>query len=333
MESTALELQKTNKELQSETAVMRKRYQTLVQTVDSLENKCDEYRVQLEELQIERMRLQREMANSLSLKLTQKESGYELGSDNESDTTEKDEAVLGFKKDIEILNERIMKLKRQHSVEKRRREELELELSDLIHENQTLDRELCHFAHQAKLWQELENETSCLALSVDNDSLHTRQISESVENISLVDDDSFVLVDGELNRQSSATSDQSEVEVLSPSHEVKSPLKENSSSFLSELGSQYHELVRRYDSLVERCKTEGIVQDIAPIPTVQRAIQTSPLDEEPDVGFEEMGSRNISRQNSVSGNGREYKQLFAQIYSKIEESKTFKPADRSETKE
>lgn len=149
----------------------------------------------------------------------------------------------------------------------------------------------------------------------------------------MVDDDSFVLVDGELNRQSSATSDQSEVEVLSPSHEVKSPLKENSSSFLSELGSQYHELVRRYDSLVERCKTEGIVQDIAPIPTVQRAIQTSPLDEEPDVGFEEMGSRNISRQNSVSGNGREYKQLFAQIYSKIEESKTFKPADRSETKE
>ena len=100
MESTALELQNTNKELQSETAVMRKRYQTLVQTVDSLENKCDEYRVQLEELQIERMRLQREMANSLSLKLTQKENGYELGSDNESDHTEKDEAVVGFKKDI-----------------------------------------------------------------------------------------------------------------------------------------------------------------------------------------------------------------------------------------
>lgn len=333
MESTALELQNTNKELQSETAVMRKRYQTLVQTVDSLENKCDEYRVQLEELQIERMRLQREMANSLSLKLTQKENGYELGSDNESDHTEKDEAVLGFKKDIEILNDRIMKLKRQHSVEKRRREELEVELSDLIHENQTLDRELCHFAQQAKLWHELENETSCLALSVDNDSAHTRQISESVENISLVDDDSFVLIDEELNRQSSDMSDQSEVEILSPSHEAKSPLKENSTSFLSELGSQYHELVRKYDSLVERCKSEGIVQDIAPIPTVQRAIQTSPLDEEPDVRFEEIDSQNISRQNSLPGNGREYKQLFAQIYSKIEESKTFKPADRSESKE
>ena len=87
----------------------------------------------------------------------------------------------------------------------------------MIHENQTLDRELCHFAQQAKLWQELENETSFLALSVDNDSARTQQISESVENISLVNDDSFVLVNEELNRQSSAVSDQSEVEVLNPS--------------------------------------------------------------------------------------------------------------------
>ena len=94
----------------------------------------------------------------------------------------------------------------------------------MIYDNLTLDRELCHFAQQAKLWQELENETSCLALSVDNDSARTQQISESVENISLVNDDSFVLVNEELNRQSSAVSgqssavsDQSEVEVLNPS--------------------------------------------------------------------------------------------------------------------
>ena len=87
----------------------------------------------------------------------------------------------------------------------------------MIHDNLTLDRELCHFAQQAKLWQELENETSCLAFSVDNDSARTQQISESVENISLVKDDSFVLVNEELNRQSSAVSDQSEVEVLNPS--------------------------------------------------------------------------------------------------------------------
>ena len=64
----------------------------------------------------------------------------------------------------------------------------------------------------------------CLALSVDNDSARSQQISESVENISLVNDDSFVLVNEELNRQSSAVSgqssavsDQSEVEVLNPS--------------------------------------------------------------------------------------------------------------------
>lgn len=317
MESTALDLQKNNKELQSETAVLRRRYQSLVQTVDCLESKCDEYKTQLEELQIERMRLQREMAGSLSLKLTPKENGYELGSDDESDDTGKDEEVLGFKKDIEILNERIMKLKRQHSVERRRREELEIELSDLIHENQQLDKELFHFAEQAKVWQQLENEASCLTLSIDSNSGHERQISESTE------DESFVLVENELDRQSSAMSDQSEVEILSPSHEVKSPLKQNSTSFLSELGSQYHELVQKYDSLVKRCKSEGIVQDIAPIPTVQRAIQTSPLDEVP-VQFVD----DTSQQNSAAGKAREYRQLFAQIYSKIQESKNYNSADK-----
>lgn len=320
MESTALDLHKNNQELQSETAVLRKRYQSLVQTVDCLESKCDEYKTQLEELQIERMRLQREMAGSLSLKLTQKENGYELGSDDGSDDTEKDEKVLGFKKDIEILNERIMKLQRQHSLEKSRREELELELSDLIQENQQLDKELFQFAEQAKIWQQLDDDTSCLALSIDKGSEHSRQISESTE------DESFVLVDNELDRQSSAMSDQSEVEILSPSHEVKSPLKQNSSSFLSELGSQYHELVRKYDSLVERCKNEGIVHDIALIPTVQRAIQTSPLDEKPGVHFGEASLQ----QNDASGKVRDYKQLFAQIYSKIEESKNFNPADKTQ---
>jgi len=321
MESTTLDLQKNNKELQSETAVLRKRYQNLVQTVDCLESKCDEYKTQLEELQIERMRLQREMAGSLSLKLTPKENGYELGSDDESDDMEKDEKVLGFKKDIEILNERIMKLKRQHSVERQRREELEIELSDLIHENQQLDKELLHFTEQAKVWQELENEASLLTLSIDNSSEHVRQISESTE------DESFVLVENELDRQSSAMSDQSEVEILSPSHEVKSPLKQNSTSFLSELGSQYHELVQKYDSLVKRCKSEGIVQDIATIPTVQRAIQTSPLDEVP---VQQFGDADTSRQNSASGKAREYRQLFAQIYSKLQESKSFTPADKPE---
>lgn len=320
MEYTTLDLQKNNKELQSETAVLRKRYQSLVQTVDGLESKCDEYKTQLEELQIERMRLQRDMAGSLSLKLTPKENGYELGSDDKSDDTEKDEKVLGFKKDIEILNERIMKLKRQHSVERQRREELEIELSDLIHENQQLDKELLHFTEQAKVWQELENEASLLTLSIDNSSEHVRQISESTE------DESFVLVENELDRQSSAMSDQSEVEVLSPSHEVKSPLKQNSTSFLSELGSQYHELVQKYDSLVKRCKSEGIVQDIATIPTVQRAIQTSPLDEVPVQQFGD----DTSQQNSASGKAREYRQLFAQIYSKLQESKNFTPADKPE---
>lgn len=318
MESTALELQKTNKELQSETAVMRKRYQTVVQTVENLESKCDDYRTQVEELQIERMRLQREMANSLSLQLTCKENGsYELArGGDESDETEKDEKVLSFKKDIEILNDRIMQLKRQHSMEKRRREELELELSDLIQENQQLDKELFDFAEQARQWQESASEDSSLSALACSHSGHRRPLSEST------DDESFVLLDSEIDRQVSAMSDQSEVEILNISQEVKSPLQENSTSFLSELGSQYHELVRKYDSLVERCKNEGIVREISQIPTVQRAIQTSPLDEKPTT---EIGA---SGPLQDSASVREYKKLFAQIYSKLQTSQSGNPAEK-----
>lgn len=311
-----MDLQLKNKELQSETALMRKRYQTLVQTVDNLETKCDDYKTQVEELQIERMRLQREMANSLSLKLTPKENGYEfVGSEDEEDDTGKEEKVLGFKRDIEILNERIMKLKRQHSVEKHRREELELELSDLIHENQQLDKELFDFAEQARQWQQSASEASSVNKSNDSESGHRRPISEST------DDESFVLVESDLDRQASAMSDQSEIEVLSPSHELNSPPEENSTSFLSELGSQYHELVRKYDSLVEKCKNEGIVHEVPSIPTVQRAIQTSPLDEEPAVQI------GVTQQGSTSTG--EYKKLFAQIYSKLQQTKNYNTADES----
>ena len=318
MESTALELQKTNKELQSETAVMRKRYQTVVQTVENLESKCDDYKTQVEELQIERMRLQREMANSLSLQLTCKENGsYELArGEDESDETEKDEKVLSFKKDIEILNDRIMQLKRQHSTEKRRREELELELTDLIQENQQLDKELFDFAEQARQWQQSTSEDSSLSVLACSPSGHRRPLSEST------DDESFVLLDSELDRQASAMSDQSEVEILNISQEVKSPLQENSTSFLSELGSQYHELVRKYDSLVERCKNEGIVHETSQIPTVQRAIQTSPLDEKPTT---EIGA---SGPLQDSPSVREYKTLFAQIYSKLQTSQSCNPAEK-----
>lgn len=315
MEAAAMDLQVKNKELESEASFMKRRHQVLVQTVDNLESKCDDYRTQLEDLQVERMRLQREMANSLSSKLTQKDDRYEIvGSDGEEYNNDNEEKVLGFKKDIEILNDRILKLKRQHSEEKRRREELEFELSDLIHENQQLDKELLDFAAHAKQWQEsAASEASNLNQSPENNSAFRRPFSEST------DDESYIFVDGDFDRQTSGLSDQSEIEILSPSHELKSPSAENSTSFLSELGSQYHELVRKYDSLVERCRNEGIVQELAPIPTVQRAIQTSPQDERPPGEINAEGS---SQPESTTA--REYKKLFAQIYSKLEESRSYK---------
>lgn len=52
------------------------------------------------------------MVNFLLLKLIYKDDGYEIfGSEDEEDDNENNEKVLGFKKDIEIFNDRILKLK------------------------------------------------------------------------------------------------------------------------------------------------------------------------------------------------------------------------------
>ena len=315
MESTAQELQRTNKELKSETSVIRKRYQGLVQAVDSLEGKCEDYKVEIEELKVERMRLQRQMASALSLKLTQEESGYELGSGDESDEAGKEEKVWGFKREIEMLNEKIIDLKSEHSFERRRREELELELSELIHENQQLDKQLNHFAEEATEWQQRASETLCLNQSINSLSTHNLPTSDdSCEDISCSEDDSFLVVNSEAVRQAN------EVEILSPSEETQSPVKPNSVSFLSELGSQYHELVKKYDSLLEKCQREGIVHDIAPIPTIQRAIQTSPPEEKP-VEFGEMCTQQSA--STAHGSDAAYKKLFSQIYSRLQESKNY----------
>lgn len=323
MEVTALELQKANQKLQHETNSMKKRYRDLAEMVDNMDARCEEYRKEVEELQQERTRLQRDLSMALSFHEDVNSSDSERSTDVE---TEKpvlsDEDREEKERQLKALNEKITKLKEQHFLERNKREELEYELSELIQENQQLETQLRTFAERSEEWQQVASETTSSAERAI-DFLPENTLNESTDD--LVEDDSFVVVSEQLSRQSSAVSDHSGVVVLSPSEEN---ISENSASFFSELGDQYHELVRKYDALLDKCKQEGLGKHSLPIPKVQRAVQVSPLPSP----VKEPGRHRYFSESDIDYKPdgpkiREYRKMFQKIYTRLEESKNFRHAE------
>lgn len=323
METTAMELQKANQQLQSETNTMRKRYRDLAEMVDNMDARCEEYKNEVEELQKERSKLQRDLSMALSfheefskpddseLKVDAQTQGAMLSDD---DREEKE-------RQLKALNEKINKLKEQHCVERNKREELEYEMSELIQENQQLETQLRAFAQRAEEFQ-LVTSSNLTSTERAIDFLPESSLNESTDDFE--EDDSFVVVSEQLSRQSSAVSDHSGVVVLSPSEGNTNDVK-NSASFFSELGDQYHELVRKYDALLDKCKQEGLAKRTLPIPKVQRAVQVSPLPSPVKDRRQRYFSESDIDYKPEGPKLREYKLMFQKIYSRLEESKNFRP--------
>lgn len=320
MEMTALELQKANQKLQSETTTMKKRYKDLAEMVESMDLRCEDYRKEIEDLQKERVRLQRDLSMALSIREESDTSDSEVtpGIRIQKPNTMTEELRVENEKELEALNVKISKLKEQHSLERKKREELEYELSELIHENQNLESQLRTFAEHAEEWQQVVSESTTGERVAD--ILPTTTRIDSTED--LVDDDSFVVVTEQLSRQSSAVSDHSGVIVLSPSEEKPETMSQNSASFFSELGDQYHELVRKYDALLDKCKIEGLGKNLPPIPMVQRAVQVSPLPSPLEPRPRSFTDGDLKKDGTKTS---EYKKMFEHIYERLEESKNFRP--------
>lgn len=323
LEASALELHQTNERLQTETTTMKKHWQHLSETIESLENKCEDYRKEIDELQADRVRLQREMAESFSSDGEAKDRKWSCSGEESSETEDQRE------KEMQSLNERIANLKAQHDLERMHRQELECELSELIGENQQLELQLRGFAQQAEKWQQEIR----LIKSIDDKSSESRGRNRDSTEIDL-DDSSYVLVK---SRPSSTMSDQSGIEVLSSPDETSSPKKTGVGlgvSFLSELDSQYHELSRKYDALLEKCQGEGKSNNSSRVQTVQRAIQAPPVNEietqkGSDFEFDCRPPRRRATSDTTSMatsyKTGDYKKMFAAIYEKLSETKNFKP--------
>ena len=290
LEASALELQSTNDKLQNESASMKRRYGVLSGTIDALEAKCEEYQQEIDEIKTERTKLQREMATTFV------SEGVDPAVQKRMSIHGRDKDAL--ESDIEVLNERISNLKAQHSMERRKREELELELTDLIQENRQLEIDMEEFARRK--WR---SEESRLDRSAD------RSAGDDTDGCELAEDESYVLLQIDPRNRPPSESDEhgGEIEVLA------SP---GTPSFLNELDTQYHELACRYDCLLNKCRRDGVLGDLPPIPTVQKAIQV--CTEEP------------TGQQSSSAQQGEYKRLFAAIYSKLEESRNFRSSKSKE---
>ena len=322
LEASALELHQTNERLQSETTIMKKHWQLLSETIETLESKCEDYRKEIDELQSDRVRLQREMSESFSYRNESEEEAkdrkWSCSGEEGSDTEDQRE------KEMKSLTERIANLKAQHDLERMHRQELECELSELIGENQQLELQLRGFAQQAEKWQQEVR----LIKSIDKSSEFRGRDRDSTE-IDL-DDSSYVLVK---SRPSSTMSDQGGIEVLSSPDETSSPKKTRVGvSFLSELDSQYHELSRKYDALLEKCERDGNSNNSSRVQTVQRAAQALPENEiEIQKGSEfEIRPRRCRSNSDTTSMATpyktgDYKKVFAAIYEKLSETKNFKP--------
>ena len=320
LEASALELHQTNERLQTETTTMKKHWQLLSETIETLETKCEDYRKEIDELQADRIRLQREMADNF---VFQNESDSADGKDRKwsCNGDERWDNEDQREKEMRLLNEKMSNLKAQHDLERMHRQELECELSELIGENQQLEQQLRVFIQQAENWQQEIR----LIKSIDKSSESRGSNRDSAE----IDmDDSVVLLK---SRPASIVFDQKPAEVQCSPEETS--LKKTAPSFLSELDNQYHELSRKYDALLEKCQSGMNKNHLSNVNTIQRAIQAPPEDEVEGQRVFEMDydirprrrAHSDTTSMATSYKTGDYKKILSAIYEKIAETKNFKP--------
>ena len=282
------QLSRSHTKLRHETKSIREHNEVLTESLQSLVEKCDQYKTEMESLRRANTQLQKQLSSAQIPVETAVEDV-----ENEFQTSEKVE------NNIQELSVVIKELKFEQDLEKSMREELENELSQLITENQNLEQKLRLFAkgNRHSYAEEQKDETK-------NGKEDEVVYSEKMADVEIeVDEDcsteSYVIVEEQeiLELDSEPSSEQCDI------------------SFLDELDQQYRDLVGKYNALVEKCKSEGVPYESREMCTVQRDVQTS---QEELVGSEEeLGCG----QDVGNGAVPQYKKMFAMLYQKIRDGR------------
>lgn len=248
IESNSEELSRSHIKLKKETQSIWEHNQILTESVESLVEKCDHYKTEMENLRMANVQLQHQLSTTQNF-VEQKAPEECEPVDYERDVVEKE---------VRKLSVAIQELKIEQEQEKSTREELEYELSQLIIQNENLGQKLQYFAKGSS------NRNSYVEDNERDSINNEKEVEEVIEEDGSCLDDSFVLV--ELQDIEELDSD--------VSHE------QCDISFLDELDQQYRELVTKYNALLEKCKTEGIPYESREMCMVQRGMQTSETGED-----------------------------------------------------
>ena len=278
------QLSQSHAKLKRETKSIQEHNEVLTESLQSLVEKCEQYKCEMETLKRENTQLQKQLSSTQDVVQQDVEEDVEDDVENESKNGE------NVQNNIQDLSVVIKELKFEQDLEKSMREDLENELSQLIIENQNLEQKLRLFAKG--------NRNSWMEEQRDEMQSGKKEITDEVE-IDVDDNslnESFVMVEeqGIMDLDSEPSLEQCDI------------------SFLGELDQQYRELVGKYNALVEKCKNEGVPYESREMCTVQRGVQTSP-DELVENGEELGGGEQVGLP--------QYKKMFAKLYEKIREAK------------
>lgn len=288
------QLSRSHAKLKQETKSIQEHNEVLSESLQSLVEKCEQYKVEMEILKRENTKLQKQLSSTQD----PAETAVEKVEQKELQNNE------NLENNCQDLSDVIQDLKIKQDLEKSMREDLENELSQLIVENQDLEQKLRLFAmgngssyedEQKDEWHG-GKEDSEIEIELDENSLN----------------DSFVMVE----------------EQTISEFDSEPSLEQSEISFLDELDQQYRDLVGKYNALVEKCKSEGVPYASREMSTVQRGVQTS--QEEIVTSVEnlscgkEMGCETEVGGGVEVGNGAvpKYKRMFANLYEKIREGKS-----------
>ncbi|XP_077980565.1 cerebellar degeneration-related protein 2-like [Glandiceps talaboti] len=325
------EMDKTNHKLVHESKTDKQKIQRLTETIDALEAKVEEQQNIMQEMKLVERERARERRKSRSLpremNLFQLRRYYSTNNLEEKDSKQNEEIIQ--------LKSTVRYIKSQLSAERRKNDELEIEISVLCQENETMRdhiRELESRIEDARLDDEIDAVSPRAHSSPSVCKLCHKMLNRS-------DDRSRSFEDSD---NSDDESDIIEWDTFVPVHQSHSePLPVNSSekdqtagmSLFGELDAQYHDLMEKYNNLLTNSKKatpppqEGAAGANGDVRNT--AVQTTPMQEKRRSLILDIAK--LKEQESAAEDknlGRmsppEYKKLFKEIFEVLQKSKIAK---------
>ena len=246
----------------------------------------------------------------------------------------------------------ISELKVQLNIAKLQKEEVELHMEDILHENDILQKKISSLNQEVREWEMFaQREENYRRLAKAFSSKHSIEFDDCT---GVCKKTGCVMVKAKSCESLNNINKQCTNVLRAPNLITNVLSSENSSSFLSELDTDYADLIKRYEELLEKFQNkEKLNENPEKVRKVQRAIQTlsfdftskiSPLspikknslfttpNQTPNpnidlfVNNEEINhpeTLKASADNNFKSIHLDYKRMFSDIFNKIKESKEF----------